>query len=63
MEEVPRRTSRAPLASPSLCFVLLGLETKGLSDFQGRLGIASVVRWNRRSVPFGVEKVTKKWLP
>ena len=40
---------------PLLMLVLIGLETKGLLDFQGRHGIASVVRWNLRPVTFGVE--------
>ena len=35
--------------------VLIRLEERGLSDFEGRRGIASVVRWNPRSVIFGVE--------
>ena len=57
MEEVPRRTSRAPLASPCLClFVFISLERKGLLDFQGRRGIASVARWNPRPVIFGVKR-------
>ena len=35
--------------------VHLGLEAKGLLDFRGRRGIASVVRWNLCPVIFGVE--------
>ena len=38
---------------PLLMLVLVGLETKGLLDFQGRCGIACVVRWNGL-VMFGV---------
>ena len=55
LEEVPRRTSLAPLASP--CFVLcfIGVETEGLLDCQGRAGIISIVRWNLRPVIFGVD--------
>ena len=39
LEEVPRRTSLVPLAF--LCFVhcLIGVETKGLLDYQGWAGI------------------------
>ena len=38
MEEVPRRTSLVPLAF--LCFLhcLIGVETEGLLDYQGRAG-------------------------
>ena len=45
-----------PLAS--LCFVLclIGVETEGLLDYQGRAGIISIVRWNLRLVIFGVER-------
>ena len=32
---------------------LIGPEAKGLLAFQGRRGIASVVRWNLRPVIFG----------
>ena len=55
MEEGPRRTSLAPLASP--CFVLrLEVETEELFDYQGRAGIISIVRWwNLHLVIFGVE--------
>ena len=55
MEEVPRRTSPAPLPSP--CFVLCSIrvETEGLLAYQGRAGIISIVRWNLRPVIFGVE--------
>ena len=35
--------------------VLIGPETKNLLAFQGRRGIASVVRWNPRPVIFGVD--------
>ena len=56
MQEVPRRTSRAPLASPLLMFILIGLEAKGFLAFQGQRGIISVVRWNLRPVIFGVDQ-------
>ena len=46
MEEVSRRTSCAPLASPCLCF--LCLEAEGFLAFEGRRGMISVVRWNLR---------------
>ena len=45
-------TPRVPL----FMLVLIGLEAKRLFDFQGRLGITSIVRWNRRSVIFGGKK-------
>ena len=38
MEEVPRRTSLAPLASPCFALCLIGVETEGLLDYQGRAG-------------------------
>ena len=57
MEEVPRRTSLAPLAPPFLYFVVnIGVETEGLLGYQGRAGIISIVRWNLRPVIFGVDK-------
>ena len=40
---------------PSFMLIFIGLETKGLLDFQGRRGVASDVRWNLRPVIFGVE--------
>ena len=55
MEEVRRRTSLAPLASPCFILSLLSLETEGLLAFQGRAGITSIVWWNLRPVIFGVE--------
>ena len=47
--------ARAPLAS--LCFVyfIIGLEAKGLLDFQGRRGVTSVARRDLCPVMFGVE--------
>ena len=49
-----------PPAHPLRPFVFvyfnIGLEAKGLLDFEGRRGITSVVRWNLRPVIFGVEK-------
>ena len=47
-----------PCAHPSrtlLMLILTGLEAKNRLAFQGRRGIASVVRWNLRPVIFGVE--------
>ena len=58
MEKVQRRTSCAPLAYPFFMLILIGLEAKNLLTFQGRRGIASVVRWNLRPVIFGVENGT-----
>ena len=59
MEEVPCRTSLAPLASPLVLYIsdypVIGLETEGLLDYQGRAGIISIVRWNLRLVIFGVK--------
>ena len=55
MEEVPRRTSLAPLASPCFVLRLIRVETEGLLAYQGRAGIISIVRWNLRPVIFGAE--------
>ena len=55
MEEVRRRTSLAPLASPCFMLGLLSLETEGLLAFQGRARITFIVRWNLRPVKIGVE--------
>ena len=55
MEEVPRHTSLAPLASPCFLLCFIGVETEGLVDYQGRAGIISIVRWNLRPVIFGVD--------
>ena len=38
MEEVPRRTSLAPLAFPCFVLCLIGVETEGFLDYQGRAG-------------------------
>ena len=38
LEEVPRRTSLAPLAFPCFVLRLIGLETKNVLDYQGRAG-------------------------
>ena len=43
------------LGAPVFLLVLIGLEAKGLLDFQGRRGITSVVQCNLRPVMFGVE--------
>ena len=40
---------------PLLVHCLIGVETEGLLDYQGRAGIISIVRWNLRPVIFGVE--------
>ena len=45
------RTPRVPF----FMLILIGLEAKNLLAFQGRRGIASVVRWNLRPVILGVE--------
>ena len=55
LEEVPGRTSLAPLASPCFVLCLIGVETEGLLDYQGRAGIISIARWNLRPVIFGAE--------
>ena len=39
MEEVRRRTSLAPLAFSCCLLCLIGVETEGLLDYQGRAGI------------------------
>ena len=54
IEEVPRRTSLVPLASPCLCFVLR-VTTEGHLDYQGRARIMSIVWWNLRPAIFGVD--------
>ena len=54
MEKVPSYLARAPRI-PFFMFTLIGLEAKNLFAFQGRRGIASVVRWNLRPVIFGVD--------
>ena len=41
------------LCVPLFLLPLIGLEAKGLLDFQGRRGITSVVRWNLRPVIVG----------
>ena len=56
LEEVPGRTSLAPLVSPCFVLCLIGVETEGLLDYQGRAGIIPIVRWNLRPVIFGVER-------
>ena len=57
LEQVPRRTSLVPLASPYFLLCLIGVETEGLLDYQGRAGIISIVRWNLRLVIFDVDKI------
>ena len=46
--------ARSPCV-PVFLLTLIGLEAKGLLDFQGRRGITSVVRWNPRPVIFVVQ--------
>ena len=46
---------RAQPFRPLIVLVLIGLETKGLLDFQGRRGLTSAVRWNLRPVIFDVD--------
>ena len=43
------------LCVPVFLLISVGLEAKGLLDFQGRRGITSIVRWNLRPVIFGVD--------
>ena len=57
MEEVPCRTSLAPLASPCFCFDWSGVETEGLLDHQRSAGSISIVRWNLRP-SYSVLKLT-----
>ena len=38
---------------------LIRVETEGLLDFEGRVGIISIVRCNLRPVIFGVDKIKK----
>ena len=57
--EVPHRTSLVPLASPYFLLCLIGVETEGLVDYQGRAGIISIVLWNLPPVIFGVENAGK----
>ena len=56
MEEVPRRTSLAPLASHCFVLCLTRVETEVFLDYQGRAGIISIVRCNLRQVIFGFDK-------
>ena len=56
MEEVPCRTSLPPLEFPCFVLRLIGVESEGLLDYQGRAGIISIVRWNLRLVIFGVTR-------
>ena len=58
MEEAPRCTSLAPLASSCFALCLIGVETEGLLDYQGRTGIMSIVWWNLCPVIFGVDKTS-----
>ena len=46
--------ARTPCA-PYFLFCLIGVETEGFLDYQGKAGIISIVRWNLRPVIFGVE--------
>ena len=47
------------LAFPRFVPCLIGLETEGLLDYEGRAGIVSIVRWNLCPVIFGVENPPK----
>ena len=64
---IPRNSPRAPRMAfslrprgsvPNQPLTIIGLEAKGLLDFQGRRGIASVVRWNLRPVIFGADLIS-----
>ena len=55
MEEVPRCTSLARLASSYFVLCSAGMEAEGLLDYQGRAGIISIVGWNLRPVILGVD--------
>ena len=61
MEEVQRRTSLAPLASPCFVLCLIGAETEGLLDYQERAGdhFHCTVEPSPGHI-FGVEKRHKK---
>ena len=50
-----RVVPRAHPLSPFVFAFLLGLEAKGLLDFQERHGITSVVQWSLHPVIFGVD--------
>ena len=47
---------------PLFCALLIGVETEGFLDYQGRAGIMSIVRWNFRPVIFGVENWQSNYL-
>ena len=58
MERNGRSTVSYLMCTPRVPFfmlILIGPEAKNLLTFQGRRGIASIVRWNPRPVIFGVE--------
>ena len=58
-----RKFRAVPRSYPLRSLVLLcliGVETEGLLDFQGRAGIISIVRWNLRPVIFGVDRRTRE---
>ena len=44
LEELLCRTSLVPLASPYFLLRLIGVETEGLLDYQGKAAIISIVR-------------------
>ena len=54
--------ARAPCVAVFL-LVLIGLEAKGLLDFQGLRGITSVVRWNLRPVILGQSSLPSTNVP
>ena len=56
-KEVLRRPSLVPLTFPCFVLCLIGVETEGHLDYQGRAGIISIVRWNLRPDILGVDKM------
>ena len=47
--------ARTPYVRFYFLLCLIGVETEGLLDYQGRAGIISIVRWSLRPVIFGVD--------
>ena len=47
--------AHTPCGIPCFVLCLIGMETEGLLDYQGRAGIISIVQWNLHPVAFGVE--------
>ena len=50
------RTPRVPF----FMLIVIGLEAKNRLAFQGRAGIASIVRWSLRPIIFGVDLLSIK---